>query len=158
MSTPLSRNGPSPKVAFAAGATIAALLLAGAVFAMKTTDSRPFCGSCHVMAEAAWTHRQSTHAKLACNECHAPAGLAEKLPFKARAGTHDIVVNTFGSPDMIHSGQDTKAVVQQNCKSCHTATNMNTASMDAKPSCTDCHRNIRHMRAKPIAQREVADE
>lgn len=152
-----ARNGP--RKAFAAGALAVAVLLAGAVFAMKVTDSRPFCGSCHVMAEAAWTHKLSAHAKVACNECHAPADLAAKLPFKAAAGTHDIVVNTFGKPeDVIHAGLDTKAVVNANCKSCHTMTNVNTASLEAKQYCTDCHRNVRHMKAKPIAQREVADE
>ena len=37
-------------------------------------------------------------------------------------------------------------------------TNVNVASMDAKPYCVDCHRGMQHMRMKPISTRMVADE
>jgi cytochrome c nitrite reductase small subunit len=153
-----SRNGPLFKrLGFTGGLAVALVGLAVAVFAMKTTDRRIFCGSCHVMNEAAWTHKTSSHANLACNECHAPANLAAKLPFKAVAGTRDILVNTFGSPDAIHTNQKTRDVVNANCRSCHAITNMNVASMEAKPYCTDCHRNVHHLRTQPISKRKVAD-
>ena len=45
-----------------------------------------------------------------------------------------------------------------NCIACHTATNTDVASMNVKPYCVDCHRNVAHMRHKPISTRIVAYE
>lgn len=66
---------------FAVSAVLAVVLVAGAAgaYSMQATDQAAFCGSCHVMSEVAWTHKQSAHAKLACNECHAPSDLAAKI-------------------------------------------------------------------------------
>jgi cytochrome c nitrite reductase small subunit len=158
MSEEAPRNGRTGLRLIVVGATLGVVLAAGAGFGMKVTDRRPFCASCHIMQEAALTHKASTHAKLACNECHAPQNLAAKLPFKAAAGAKDVYMNTLGRPDdVIHSGQSTKDVVNANCKACHTMTNTQVASMDSKPYCVDCHRNVQHMRMTPISTRKVAD-
>ncbi|HJA80033.1 NapC/NirT family cytochrome c [uncultured Desulfovibrio sp.] len=137
-----------------AGGVLAAVLAWG----MRVTDSRPFCASCHVMQEAAVTHKASTHAALACNECHSPANLLVKLPFKAKEGLRDVIANMQGRDAPLLPGVATRDVINENCKSCHSATNMNVASMDAKPYCTDCHRNVAHMRSKPISTRTVAHD
>lgn len=134
-----------------------ALLVGTVGLGMKTTDQAGFCASCHVMAEAAWTHSQSSHAKLACNECHAPAPLGHKLVFKTEAGTRDIYHNTFQSvADVIHANQSTKDVVQENCRRCHAVT-ISTVAMDSKPYCTDCHRTVPHKSRTPISKRMAAD-
>lgn len=137
----------------------AILVLSASVgFTMKATDQRTFCGSCHAMAEAAWTHRMSVHSKIACNECHAPRNMASKAVFKAVAGTRDIYAFTIGEmAQTIHATENTKEVVNENCRSCHTATTMNVA-MDAKRYCTDCHRNVPHFKKIPIDLRSAADE
>ena len=141
------------------GVVAGVLVLAGLGWAMHTTDARPFCSSCHVMTPEARAHKMSVHANLTCNECHAPAMLVSKLPFKAQEGLRDIFVNTAGSvPTPIIAGTATKDVVNANCKTCHTMTNMEVASMEAKPYCTDCHRGVAHMRMQPISTRMVADE
>ncbi len=140
------------------GVLIGFILFFGVSIGMQISDNRPFCSQCHIMREAAITHKMSNHAKLACNECHAPHNLAEKLPFKAFTGTKDIYLNMFGNlEEPIEAGEDTRQVVNTNCKICHTDTNTLVSSMEAKGVCTDCHRNIQHMRMKPISTRSVSD-
>lgn len=102
------------------------------------------------------THKLSTHAKLACNECHAPHNLLAKLPFKAQEGLRDFMGNVSGKDIPRPLSARTRDVVNENCKACHFATNSEVASMDAKPYCVDCHRNMAHMRHKPISTRTVA--
>ncbi len=151
------RAGPVFKV-LVIGVVIGFILTAGAGFGMKISDERPFCASCHIMHEAALTHKQSQHAKLACNECHAPHNLLKKLPFKAASGARDIYLNSFGKiAEPIHAGDTTREVVNVNCQNCHSMTNMTVSSMNAKAFCTDCHRNVQHMRMKPISTRKVSD-
>lgn len=152
------RKSPALK-AVLGGVVLGVLVLAGLGWAMRTTDARPFCSSCHVMAPEAVTHKLSTHANLTCNECHAPAALLAKLPFKAMEGARDVFVNTLGDvPERIAAGDATRDVINANCKACHAMTNMDVASMESKPYCTDCHRGVAHMRMQPISTRMVADE
>ncbi len=155
MGTP--RNGPRLKwlsVGVVAGAALAGVLAC----AMTATDRRPFCAGCHIMQEAAVTHKLGTHADLACNECHAPQHLAAKLPFKAKAGLADFVGNLAGNDVPHPPTAETRNVVNENCKACHAQTNINVAVMEAKPYCVDCHRNVAHLRHKPIDTRTVAYE
>lgn len=138
---------------------LAAVLVAGTAmsFAMQTTDQATFCGSCHVMSEAAWTHQHSVHAKLACNECHAPAELTAKIPFKAATGTADITANLAKRySEVIHAEKRHKDVVNTNCRRCHAAT-IKDVSMESKPYCVDCHRSVPHKASTPISSRKVAD-
>ncbi|NCD24751.1 MAG: 7-cyano-7-deazaguanine reductase [Deltaproteobacteria bacterium] len=137
--------------------------LAGVVFtvgvaiAMTTTDQAMFCGNCHSMAEAALTHKQSVHAELACNDCHAPHNLIAKMPFKAKEGTRDILATAMSNiPDLIHPGEETKEVTQANCQRCHGATT-STVIMQSKKFCTDCHRHVPHTPKIPISKRSAAD-
>ncbi len=135
-----------------------AVLVCIAAYAMTVSDSRPFCTTCHIMTEAGVTHKMSTHADLTCNECHAPHNLLAKLPFKAKEGLRDFVENAKGSDLPFGPNSVTKEIVNANCIACHSQTNVNVASMDAKPYCVDCHRNVAHMRHKPISTRTVAYE
>lgn len=137
-------------------------IAAGVAFAwvfawsLHATDQRQFCVSCHVMQEAAITHKLGTHANLSCNDCHAPHNLMAKLPFKAQAGVVDFVANMSGADVPYPVSQKNRDAINQNCIACHARTNMNVASMDAKPYCVDCHRNIAHMRFQPVSSRTVA--
>lgn len=152
-----SRHGPWLKFLLG-GMALGVVLLAGMAMAMRVTDQRPFCASCHLMREAAVTHKMSTHANLACNDCHAPRNLAAKLPFKAAEGMRDVVGNMMGKDVPVPVSIRTKDVINANCKACHAMTNLNVAVMEAKPYCVDCHRGNAHMRQKPISTRTVADE
>ena len=150
-----SRHGPGLKLVLV-GVVAGVALLAGAALAMRYTDQRPFCASCHIMQEAAVTHKMSTHANLSCNDCHAPHNLLRKIPFKAMEGTRDVVNNMRHKDIPIPVSLRTKDTVNENCKACHAMTNMQVASMEAKPYCVDCHRSMAHMRQKPISTRTVA--
>lgn len=155
MGTP--RNGPWLKWLLS-GVAAGMVLLGVLAYAMTTTDKRPFCATCHIMQEAAVTQKMGTHARLACNECHAPHNLLVKLPFKAQIGLRDFMGNVSGNDIPRPVSTLTKDVVNENCKACHTQTNSNVASMDAKPYCVDCHRGVAHMRMKPISTRTVAND
>ena len=109
---------------FAAGM----VAMVGIGLAVKGTDQAAFCASCHAMSEAAWTHKKSIHAQFDCNECHTPHAIAQKLPYKAAVGMHDIYVNTTSTiPDLIHTQQKMKDVIQENCLRCHVGTTMTVA-------------------------------
>jgi cytochrome c nitrite reductase small subunit len=140
------------------GVVLGVVLLVASAVVMRVTDQRPFCSSCHVMQTAALTHKLSSHANQACNDCHAPAALGDRLPFKAAEGLRDFTGNLSGKEVSVPVSLRTKDVVNNNCKHCHAVTNMNVASMEVKKYCVDCHRNIAHMRSKPISTRMVAYE
>lgn len=136
---------------------VGVVFILGTQQAISGTDGAAFCGSCHAMSEAVWTHSMSVHAKQACNECHTPHAIATKLPFKAQIGLHDIYVNTTGNvPDDIQASKSTKDVIQANCVRCHYAT-IRDVNMTTKQYCTDCHRSVPHMNKLPIDRRKAAD-
>ncbi|GAB6094883.1 NapC/NirT family cytochrome c [Desulfatiferula olefinivorans] len=140
-------------IPFAAG--IAVTLAAS--FAMHTTDSAAFCGSCHSMAEAALTHSTSVHAQFACNECHAPHNLIPKIPFKTKEGARDVYKTvTYNVPDLIHPNETTLTVIQNNCLRCHGSV-IKEVNMLSKDRCTDCHRHVPHSPKTPVAKRSAAD-
>lgn len=148
-----SRRWPLFLAAFVLG--IVATLGVGA--AVSATDTPEFCGSCHSMAPATWTHQMSIHAEQTCNDCHTPHNLAAKLPYKAKVGLHDIFVTVTGTiPDTIHASAEMKQVIQDNCIRCHYATVQN-VDMTVKPFCTDCHKAVPHNGKLPISEREAAD-
>ena len=143
-----------PVMAFLAGIVV----ITGANLALDATDSAAFCGSCHVMSEAVWTHSQSVHAKLACNECHIPHdSLAAKLPYKTIVGINDVAVNSFSNvDDNIRANEKTRSIVRDNCVRCHYST-IKEVNMEAKEQCTGCHRSVPHINKLPIAKRRAAD-
>ena len=142
---------------FLSGMVTGAVLLVVSAYAMLSTDQRPFCSSCHIMSEAAVTHKLGTHADRSCNDCHAPHNWIVKIPFKAKAGLTDFLGN-ISKHDVDPPSKATRDMVNANCIACHAKVNSTVASMDAKPYCVDCHRNIAHMRYQPIANRMVSYE
>lgn len=141
------------------GIVLGIIIIIAFIWGMKFTDSRPFCASCHIMDQAAVTNKLSVHANISCNECHAPKELWRKIPFKAKEGIRDFYMNTIGNAQLpIIPNTETKEVVNENCKACHAMSNMTVSSMDAKPYCVDCHREMKHMHMQPISTRVVADE
>ncbi|MDR0827341.1 MAG: NapC/NirT family cytochrome c [Desulfovibrio sp.] len=146
-------KGSSALLAFIAGI----VFLFCVSYTVKATDGPGFCASCHSMNDVAWTHKQSVHGQFDCNECHTPAALGAKLPFKAKVGMQDLLATvTAGIPNVIHSSKDMKNVIQANCRRCHLGSTMGVA-MDVKPYCTDCHRTVPHNRLMPIDKRKAAD-
>ncbi len=136
---------------------IALTLAAG--FTWRHTDQAEFCGSCHVMYEAVRTHQKSVHAKLACNDCHAPHEAMPKMVFKTYAGAKDMYKNALGDVgDLIRVTDRSRELINENCFNCHAMTGLNVGAREVKPYCTDCHRQVPHMNKLSISQRRVADE
>ncbi|MCR4667338.1 MAG: NapC/NirT family cytochrome c [Desulfovibrio sp.] len=142
---------------FLGGVLTGAVLLIVSAYAMLSTDQRQFCSVCHIMSEAALTHKLGTHADRSCNDCHAPHNWLRKIPFKAKAGLEDFLGNCMGN-DVTPPNKTTRDMVNANCIACHAQVNSNVASMAVKPYCVDCHRNVAHMRHQPIAKRMVSYE
>ncbi|AKS38810.1 nitrate/TMAO reductase membrane-bound tetraheme cytochrome C subunit [Anoxybacillus gonensis] len=127
--------------------------IVGTVAAAETlsyTDSAQFCSNCHIMNEAHDSFAASTHANIACNDCHLPHdNVVNKLVFKAKAGMTHVYFNTLGSkkiPKVLHATTASKDVINKNCISCHEATIQN-VSHDAKENCFSCHRDVPHGKA-----------
>ncbi len=130
---------------------------AGIAGAMKATDQAAFCAGCHVMAEAALSHKQSVHAKEDCNSCHLPYAPVARMPEKARTGIHDVYVNlTSTVPSNIRASTGMKTIINDNCIRCHSAT-VSQVNMTVKPYCTDCHNAVPHMKKRPISERRTGD-
>ncbi len=140
------------------GVFIGFVLFAGTKYTLDRTNDRAFCASCHIMSTAAVTHKMSTHANLACNDCHTPHNnTVSYLWTKAKYAVHDVTVNMTGSASLpIMTSDSMKTIINDNCIRCHTMTNIDVASMAVKDSCTSCHRNVPHMSKKPIDTRMVS--
>ncbi len=135
-------------------------LLAGSQYVLARTNERAFCASCHGMVSVAVTHKVSTHANLACNDCHLPHDSAVNyILTKAKLGATDVYLSHFGDTQLpIMTTISMKEIVNDNCIRCHTQTNTNVAVMNAKENCVDCHRNVPHASKKPIDTRIVRYE
>lgn len=128
-------------------------LFAGIVLSVVTvktfayTDSPDFCQSCHIMTSAHDTFADSTHATLACSDCHLPHDtLANKLVFKAKSGLGHVYYNTLGAekiPNVLIATEGSTDAINQNCIDCHEST-LDNVSHDAKDSCSSCHQAIPH--------------
>ncbi|MDR2573350.1 MAG: NapC/NirT family cytochrome c [Desulfovibrio sp.] len=153
----IPRNGPGLKCLLG-GVAVGVAFVCVFWSAMASTDQRPFCASCHLMQEAAVTHKMGTHADKACNDCHTPQNFLAKIPFKAGDGLRDFMANVSGKDLPYPASTRTRMTVNENCKSCHAQTNTKVASMASKTYCVDCHRNVAHMRFKPVSTRMVAYE
>ncbi|WP_102345479.1 NapC/NirT family cytochrome c [Bacillus sp. Marseille-P3661] len=123
------------------------VLAAASAEALHYTDTADFCSTCHPMDTAYSSFSDSVHADIACNECHAPTdNIVSKYMFKAKAGAHDVYMNTLNVdeiPDVIHAKQATEDVVQENCISCHQNT-IQTVEHNSKDKCINCHRQVPH--------------
>jgi len=130
-------------VALFAGIVLSAVSVKG----MEYLDSPDFCQSCHIMDSAYGSFVDSTHSKLACNDCHLPHDSeVGKLFNKGKAGMGHIYYNTLGTekiPQVLHATDKTEEWVEGNCVKCHESTLTN-VEHDAKESCTTCHRLVPH--------------
>ena len=111
------------------------------------TDSPEFCSSCHIMGNVHDSFAESTHAELACSDCHLPHdSVVNKYVNKAKAGIGHVYFNTLGEskiPQVLHATDNSVETINDNCVSCHEST-LSNVSHDAKDSCASCHRAVPH--------------
>lgn len=118
--------------------TLSALTLFGN--GMLAYSERPqFCNKCHVMMPQYSDWQNSNHSPVKCTECHAPNKLSDKLIFKAKTGLKDLYLVTTGKvPDMIHTTQESKAIIFRNCIRCHENT-LVSYHIPVNTYCWNCH-------------------
>lgn len=152
----IPRHGPWLK--WLAGGVVAGMALLGVLAYAMTTTGQP-----------ALLLHLSHHGggRRYPEDGYARAAGLQRVP-RAAQSAGQAAVQSSGRPARLGNitGKDvphpvslhTRDVVNANCKACHAQTNVNVASMDAKPYCVDCHRNVAHMRMRPISTRTVAYE
>ena len=107
------------------GAFLVGLFAVGGGMLMDKASASPkFCGMCHAMQHEAKTHAMSTHADIACVECHLPHDNIAVYYFeKGKTGMHDTlhqVLNDY--PVHIKISDHGRDIVNANCLRCHTST------------------------------------
>lgn len=129
------------------GVFVGIILSVVTVKTLAYSDSPEFCSSCHIMTQVNDSFAESSHTELACGDCHLPHdNIVNKLTEKARAGLNHIYFNTLnvdGIPAVLHTTDNTKEIIKENCIGCHENT-VEDISHDAKDNCSDCHQGLPH--------------
>ncbi len=100
------------------GTVIAGAVILGGV-AVPLTDHPKFCASCHTIRPSYETWVASSHKAVTCVDCHVRPGVKGFLHDKAWAGTKDVLITFFGTPNEPHNLEAT--VHSDVCLSCHRA-------------------------------------
>lgn len=117
------------------------------------SESPEFCGSCHVLQPEyeAWFH-SGAHHNVKCVDCHLPNNnFANHLLWKTIDGVKDSLrFHTGFVSETIHISDHGAAVVEANCRRCHTDL---LAQIKENRRCWDCHRRLSHKRTGAIDTR-----
>jgi len=117
------------------------------------SESPEFCSSCHVMQPEyeAWFY-SGAHRRIKCVDCHLPNDhLANHLFRKSVDGVKDsLAFHTGFVSETIHISDRSAAVVEDNCRRCHTEL---LARIKENRRCWDCHRRISHKRPGTLETR-----
>jgi cytochrome c nitrite reductase small subunit len=132
-----------------------ALVLALGVFAWVTNapayagHSPETCNNCHVMDSQYENWFHAPHRNWAtCSDCHIPhADFFSYWFYKGKSGMRDVYsFVTLGYPTAIRANDETKAIVQENCITCHlnTVEGIIGGAMPLDRNCWECHRQVAH--------------
>ncbi len=115
------------------------------------TNDPAACANCHVMSDQFSGWMKSSHrAVAACNDCHAPHGLAAKYLTKAENGfRHSLAFTTGRFPEPIRITPRNRAVTEGACRHCHeelVAAIGGGHGRGEPPSCIPCHASVGHPR------------
>lgn len=135
----------------------ALVILAAAIFVnfgppglYAKSGSPEFCAQCHVMETEYenWFHTGG-HRRVKCIDCHLPNdNLALHLAWKGYEGMWDAYVFYSGRvPDAIRLSSHGQAIVQENCRRCHSET---VANIQEDRNCWQCHRRLSHKTSGPL--------
>jgi cytochrome c nitrite reductase small subunit len=111
------------------------------------TDNPAACANCHVMQShyEGWL-KSSHHAVATCNDCHTPAGPAEKALVKAVNGARHSLAFTLGNfPDSLRARPQDHAVLEEQCRRCHADALLAMPHGGAGVSCVRCHNSVGHL-------------
>lgn len=139
MKTQLSKTKP-----FISAIAIVVVAVVIGIAGFEITSTTWFCNRCHVMNDNydSWLHSSHQLAVESCGGCHLPESLSSKLIYKTKVGLHDMYVNVTGPPDVLEATADTKRIVKDNCRRCHSVM-VSRINLDGR-YCVDCHRHVVH--------------
>jgi len=129
--------------------TLCGIIIVVVIASLYTASGSPYlCGSCHSMSHVYKRWKVSPHKQFSCTDCHLPsAHLPEKLAYKSRAGSHDLVYETMRIyPAAILLSAEGREIVNGNCVRCHSSTIEKTPMAGITVDCTRCHRYLVHGR------------
>lgn len=127
------------------------------------SDRPEACMNCHVMAPQYATWQRGSHGRATvCNDCHVPHdNVISKLAFKTKDGLRHSFVFTFRlEPQVIRVKEAGIAVIQENCKRCHSplvdrVALYNVGGESAQHGegklCWECHRETPHGSVSSLA-------
>ncbi len=118
--------------------------------AIALTNSPAFCKTCHEMAPEHVTFEASSHNQITCVQCHIKPGNVNMVMHKVES-LKEVYYHITGVPDPI---VQTVAVLDENCKQCHTDKRMITPGGDLTIKhkehikenipCITCHSGVVH--------------
>jgi len=114
----------------------------------ERTSTTYYCGTtCHIMNPPYETSLHSTHREtngVGCKECHIPHNnIIEQIVYKGYSGARDYYKNTFAPPDVLHTTEWSRNILQRNCLNCHSTVVARINTSDGK-QCFECHRGEPH--------------
>jgi cytochrome c nitrite reductase small subunit len=137
-------------IAMAIAAVLGIFVAFGPPGLYAKSESPEFCGSCHVLLPEyeAWFH-SGAHQNIKCIDCHLPNNnLANHLFWKSVEGVMDsLAFHTGFVSETIHISGHGAAVIEGNCRRCHTEL---LARINENRRCWDCHRRMSHKRTGTI--------
>ena len=98
------------------------------------SDRPEACLNCHVMGPQYANWLKSSHHNVAtCNDCHVPHdNFLHKYSFKAMDGLYHSTIFTLGlEPQVIKARPASSAVIEENCKRCHSDFILRTSLSDS---------------------------
>ncbi|AGK55690.1 cytochrome c3 family protein [Bacillus sp. 1NLA3E] len=133
----------------------------GLIYGVITFTSTPtFCATCHEMAPEHVTFQKSAHNQIKCTQCHIKPGIGNLLIHKVES-LKEVYSHIVGPPDPI---VQTVAVLEENCKKCHTKNRLISATGDLIVNhkghieegipCITCHSGVVHAK---VVERGIND-
>lgn len=172
----------------AAGGVGGVLFWGGFNWAMESTNTMPFCISCHEMRDNVYKeysttihYQNRTGVSASCSDCHVPKDWFHKVVRKIQA-TNELfhkVMGTIDTPERFDARRLTlaksvwasmKATDSRECRNCHTIESMNPEfqrprarkqhleAMKAGNTCIDCHKGIAHKGVRDKLDEKALEE
>jgi cytochrome c nitrite reductase small subunit len=125
-----------------------AVFIVFVAYMYEHTSTTQYCAtSCHIMKPAGETSFHSVHREenqVNCRDCHIPQNnIPVALVYKGYSGARDIYKNTFDPPDVLHTTEWSRKIIQENCIRCHQSVVERINTSDGK-LCFECHRGEPH--------------
>jgi cytochrome c nitrite reductase small subunit len=114
------------------------------------SDDPAACANCHIMnAQYNGWVKSSHHAVAVCNDCHTPKGFVDKYFTKGLNGfNHSAAFTTGWYRYPIQIGDRNKRIVEESCRTCHSAVvelMERYADPDEPILCSRCHDTVGHI-------------